>query len=227
MAGVAGPGRPGCLFKRCRISWRGGTTGRAAGWPASVARAAGGRGAIGAPGVRPGPAGRAGAGLGRIGAPGTAVPVVAPLCGTEPGATICVGACMGRAGGTPGEGGTTGRAGDSGVEAVRLRSRIEGRAGSAGRGCRGPLGGASGNDGPVRGCGGGAGLAGIAIERFTGPGVVLCPAGCARGGCMAVPPPSGGRSGLKAGIARSGSVAGASGSECAATADRVPADSGV
>ena len=213
------------------MSWRGGTTGRAAGWPASVARAAGGRGAIGAPGVRPGPAGRAGAGLGKIGAPGTAVPGAGvpgavPPGEAAPGATTCVGACMGREGGTPGEGGTTGRAGDSGIDAVRLRSRIEGREVSAGRGCRGPLGGAIGNDGPVRGCGGGAGLAGMAIERFTGPGVVLCPAGCARGGCIAVPPPNGGLSGRKVGIGRSGSAAGASGSECVAAAGGVPAASG-
>lgn len=185
---------------------------------------------MGAPGVRPGPAGRAGAGFGRIGAPGTAVPGVGvpaaiPPGTAAPGATTCVGACIGRAGGTPGEGGTTGRAGDSETDAVRLRSRIEGRVDSGGRGCRGPLGGAPGVGKPVFGCEEGAGRAGMAIERFTGPGVVLCPVGCASGGCMAAPPPSGGRNGLKAGMARSGSVAGASGSEGAAPVCTVSATS--
>jgi len=71
IAGAAGPGRAGCLFKRCRMSWRGGTTGRAAGCPAKFARAFAGRGAIGAPGVNPGE-GRGG--LCGIGAPGTAGP---------------------------------------------------------------------------------------------------------------------------------------------------------
>lgn len=156
---------------------------------------------MGAPGVSPGPDGLGGAGLGRIGAPGTAGPPGV----AAPGATTCVGTWGARGGGAPGDGGTTGRAGNSGTEVGRVRSTIPGgREGSGGgRGCRGPLGGGLGKDGPVLGCEDGAGLAGIAIVRFTGPGVVVCAPGCASGGCIAAPPPSGGRNGLKAGTARS------------------------
>ncbi|MDQ2711353.1 MAG: hypothetical protein M3Y24_03795 [Acidobacteriota bacterium] len=72
------------------MSWRGGTTGRACGWPANGGRVPAGRGAIGAPGVSPGLGGLGGAGRDGIGAPGTAEAVVEGE-GGAPGATTCVG----------------------------------------------------------------------------------------------------------------------------------------
>src|SRR6185437_4356373 len=121
-AGAAGPGRACCLFKRCRISCRGGTTGLAAGWPAKFARALAGRGAMGAPGVNPGAAGRGG--RCGIGAPGTAEPPAvtpADAAPAEPGATTCVGGCAAREGrlGAADGGAETGRDGKSGTDGVR------------------------------------------------------------------------------------------------------------
>ena len=71
-AGRGAPGMGGrgcCCCRRASTSGRGGTMGRAAGWPTN--RAPCGRGAIGAPGVRFGRGGRRSA-VGGTGEPGTA-----------------------------------------------------------------------------------------------------------------------------------------------------------
>ena len=200
IAGVAGDGLA-CCFSRCSTSWRGGTTGRAAGCPAKVGRCAAGRGAIGAPGVKPVLAGRGGSG--RAG-PGIGDPGVTPAdaegaagAAGAPGATTCVGTCgilavigavgaAGVAGRVPGL--TAGRAGRSGAGALR--------AGSAGSGLAASDGGI-GVAGPTRGVCGGSGRAGIAMFRLPPP----CP-GDANGGWIAVPPPNGGRKGLNVGAGR-------------------------
>jgi len=150
---------------------------------------------MGVPGVRLGAEGRAGAGRGGIGAPGT---LEVWAAGDGPGATTWVGGCRPR---VCGAGGTTGV---PGVSALRMErsGRVTVRGGSGGSGWRGPAGAGVDSGEPVR-CGeGGTGRAGMEMFRFPGPapGVEW-----ASGGCNAVPPPNGGRSGLK-GAGRAGSA---------------------
>jgi hypothetical protein len=89
------PGRGGgggcCCFSRFRMSVFGGTTMRVGGCPARPGGLEeGGRGAMGAPGVRPGADGRGAGGRGAAGVPGDAeIPGAEPA----PGTTICVGGC--------------------------------------------------------------------------------------------------------------------------------------
>jgi DNA polymerase III subunit gamma/tau len=187
--GAAGEGRGWvcCCLRRCTRSGRGGTIGRAAGWPAS-GRAPAGRGAMGVPGVKLGAFGRAGAGRGGMGAPGMAAVCAA---GAGPGATTWVGGCGPR---VCRAGGTTGVPGASLVRAERSGTTVT-RGGSGGKGWRGPAGAGLAGVEPVRCTGGGSGRAGMEILRLPGP----APGGgpeWASGGCNAVPPPKGGRSGL-------------------------------
>ncbi len=189
MGGAPGCGEPasgltGRLFcSRSSTSWRGGTTGRAIGWPASE-RILCGLGAMGAPGVRPGepaPRGRVGAGRGGNGVPGAADGDIgcAPSRG-EAGKTMAVGAMFAGVPGDAGGGGaagvagstgalaeTTGAGGAAGVGRATGGGGIVTCAGSPASGCRGP----KGLGVPRLGrTGWGAGRAGTERFRLTSPG---------------------------------------------------------
>ncbi len=103
-----------------------------------------------------------------------------------PGATMCVGGCGDRTCGAGGVGVCAGLGVSTAGPGRTGRCGVPngGRDGSAGSGCRGPLGVAPGSEEAVFGALCGSGRAGIEMLRLIGPAPDPWPGACASGGCM-------------------------------------------